>query len=311
MIRLRRHPFVPLAAALTLATLPTACAPAPSALPPPPLRQQDVRLAAVVDRLALAATPRCAERAGRTGLVLHALDQYAPASRPAVAAEFALGATAGVMAVVPGSPAAVAGVRPDDRLLAADGAAVARVTAGPATYATVAGTLDALDAATSDGAMTLRLERAGAAVTLALTTPPACRVRAVLTGDTRAQASTDGLYLKLSAGLLAELPATAEGDAELAAVVAHELAHVILGHPDAIRAGTARTRDTEAAADTLSIALMADSGVDPAAAPRFWRRFGPAHAPLFGDASHGGWRERAARLDAAIARLPPPGALPN
>ncbi len=295
---------VPVSFLLPLALALAGCAgvspPSGSAGPPATARQLDERLAAVTERLALAAVRRCPDPVGRTGLAIHALDQYTPRERDDARARFALGDTAGVMAVVPGSAADRAGVRADDRLVAADGIALPRSGSGGADFATVAATLDALEATAADGALALTVERAGVATTLRLSPPPGCRARAVLTGVRRAEASTDGVYLKASAGLLAEVP----DEAELAAVVAHELAHIVLAHRQAIRAGIARVRDTEEEADRLSVALLADAGYDPTSAARFWRRFGPAHDGLFGDPTHGGWRERAARLDEAVAALP-------
>ena len=264
------------------------------------LRAGDLRLATITDRLARAAEARCPERVGTTGLVVSTADQFDAASRLAIAAGLGLEETAGVVAVVPGSAADRAGVRAGDRLVAVDGEAAPVATAGPATFSTTRATLDLLDRAAADGALALTVARGGGTEILALAPPPACRVRPIVTGGGEARASTDGVNLKVSAGLLAEAP----DDDELAAVVAHELAHIVLGHRAAIDAGRARVRDTEEAADALSVALLAEAGIDPAAAARFWRRFGPAHAPLFGDPKHGGWRGRVARIETAIARLP-------
>lgn len=264
------------------------------------LRAGDLRLATIADRLARAAVARCPERVGATGLVVSTADQFDATGRASLTVALGLGGTAGVVAVVPGSAAERAGVRAGDRLVRVDGEAAPPATAGPATFETTRATLDLLDRAAADGALALTVARGGGTEELTLAPPPACRVRPIVTGDDRARASTDGVNLKVSTGLLAEVP----DDDELAAVVAHELAHIVLAHPQAIRAGQARVRDTEEAADALSVQLLADAGIDPAAAVRFWRRFGPAHAPLFGDTKHGGWRQRAERIEAAIARLP-------
>lgn len=283
-------------------------------------RAPDLRLATLTDRLATAAVARCADRQGRTGLVLHTLNQYAPADRASVAAGFGLSDRPAVLAIVPGSPAEVAGVQPDDTLLAADGEPMPNTKSSAATFETAAAAADVIDKAAADGEVTLTLSDAGGqprSVTLA--TPPICRVRPVVTGDTEARASTDGVYLKVSRGLLAELP-----DDELSAALAHEFAHILLRHPQAIRlAGGrgglfaplngrgARVRRTEEEADRLSVALLAEAGLDPTAAVRLWQGWGRrGGGGLFGDPSHGGWDDRVAILQRAIAALPPTRPMP-
>ena len=110
-------------------------------------------------------------------------------------------------------------------------------------------------------------------------------------------------------------------DNELAWVVAHELAHNILGHPQRLdKAKVNRglfqqfgksaklTRQTEDEADRLSIWLMAKAGYDPAAAVQFWQRYGPEHdSPLIRAATHSSWKDRITTLQAetevAVATL--------
>ena len=275
-------------------------------------RAAEARVGGIVLRLSTANLSRCRRRTGALGLVVHVLDQYRPGARPDVTAATGLGAGPGVFALTPGGAAAGAGVRPDDVLLRADGLTLPLATAGAATFATAAAVQDSLDRAAADGVATLDLRaRDGVERSVRIAAPPACLVRPMVTDERRGQASTDGLNLKVSRGLLADLP----DDGQLAAVLAHEFAHVVLAHPAAIRArggkgglfggGRGRfVRRTEEEADRLSVALLADAGFDPRAAVAFWRGWGRAHGQLFGDASHGGWDERVATLEAAIAALP-------
>ncbi len=284
-------------------------------------RAMDRRLASLTDRLARAAVARCADRQGSTGLVLHTADEYQPAARVRMAADFRLGDHPGVLALVPGSPAEQAGVRLDDEVLAADGSVMPVAARGSASYDTVAAVLDTLDKATADGRVTLSLRgRDGGERTVSFDAPPACRVRPVLLGDRDAGASTDGVNLKVTTGLLAEVP----DDDELSAAIAHELAHIVLRHPQAIRAAGgrgglvsassakgARVRRTEEEADRLSVALLTDAGIDPRAAVTLWREWGRRSDGLFGDPVHGGWDERVRTIEAAIAALPTPRAAPT
>lgn len=308
---------------LILATLSLfAVTPALSQNPPDPFasaRAAEARVGAVVERLALANRALCPVHAPALGLVLHTLDQYAPTERAEVAAAVGLAGPPAVFALVPGGAAGRAGVAVDDAIVRADGAPLPAASTGPARFTTTAAAQDALEGAGVDGTVTLLLRSpSGAERRVTLNPPLACRVRPIVTEDTDARASTDGLNLKISRGLLHQLP-----DDQLAAVLAHEFAHTVLAHPAAIRARGGKgglfaafnkrgrfVRRTEEAADRLSVVLLANAGFDPAAAVAFWRGWGRDHQALFGDSSHGGWDDRVAVLQAEIDDLPPPAAAP-
>lgn len=303
-------PALCLAAVLAAPTLarPAAADPFASA------RAAEGRVGEIVARLASANVALCDARVGAMGIVLHALDQYAPGQRAEVVAATGLDRAPAVFALVPGGLAERAGVRVDEAVLSVDGAMLPFASTGRATFATVAAARDVLDRAAADGSATLVVRStSGVERVVVLATPPACRVRPIVTDDDRGRASTDGLNLKISRGLLAEVP----DDGQLAAVLAHEFAHVVLGHPAAIREAGGRgglfaafngrgrfVRRTEEEADRLSVTLLAAAGFDPHAAVTFWRGWGRSHDGLFGDASHGGWDERVRTLEAAIADLP-------
>ncbi len=99
----------------------------------------------------------------------------------------------------------------------------------------------------------------------------------ILTTNER-RARSDGRVLQISYGLASELD-----DSELAVVVAHELAHVVLEHRRRLsEAGVVGgllgefgrnrrlTRTVETEADRLSAHLLANAGYDPAIAASFW-----------------------------------------
>lgn len=300
--------------ALALASLATAAAAQPMADPMAEERAMDRRLATLTDRLARGAVARCADRQGSTGLVLHTLDEYQIKARARLAADFHLGDHPAVLALVPGSAGEAAGVRLDDTVLSADGAAMPAAKLGDATYDTVAAATDTLDKATADGRLTLSLRaRDGSERTVTFDVAPMCRVRAVLRGDRHAGASTDGTNLTVTTGLLEQLI----DDDQLSAALAHELAHILLRHPQAIRMSSKRggrialVRRTEEEADRLSVALLGDAGIDPRAAVTLWSGWGRRSKGLFGDRSHGGWDERVRTIEAAIAALPPPPSPPT
>ena len=109
----------------------------------------------------------------------------------------------------------------------------------------------------------------------------------------------------------------ANDDDELAAAIAHELAHNILRHRARLDAAgvdrglgkqfgrSARLfKQTEVEADRLSVWLLAGAGYDPAAAARFWTAFGQRKGrPLFQAGTHPGWRDRVASLEAEAALI--------
>ena len=91
---------------------------------------------------------------------------------------------------------------------------------------------------------------------------------------------------------------------ELAAALAHEMAHNLLGHITYLGeygSGNGRGRDTERDADRLMPWLLANAGYDPWAASRMMRRWGPRHGGGFlRKRSHDGWDERADMIENEI-----------
>jgi predicted Zn-dependent protease len=94
--------------------------------------------------------------------------------------------------------------------------------------------------------------------------------------------------------------ALVQNDDELAAVLAHELAHNVLQHQSsANRKRSEREREVEA--DRLSLYLMDRAGFDPQASVAFWERFRPRRG-LF-SRSHPHWQKRVEILQQEIANL--------
>jgi len=92
----------------------------------------------------------------------------------------------------------------------------------------------------------------------------------------------------------------------LAAAIAHELAHNLLGHPAWLDKNGRKQRNiraTEREADRLMPWLLANGGYDPSAAERFMQEWGPGNdGGLFRGRTHDGWDERAEFI---AAELPP------
>jgi hypothetical protein len=237
------------------------------------LNHQDVRLAAVAERLLAANRALCRQEMPLTGIVLHSRDQY----RGSVAGDaFANGAVA-VAGVVPGSPAAAAEIVAGDGIAAiADRPTAAMMPAGEAPLR------DTAFAALSERAghpVAITLVRDGAPRTLSLDAPNGCRALVEIRAADSLDARSDGRVIQVNYGL-----ALAASDEQLAVVFAHELGHLVLEHRRRLEeAGVEKgffgefgrnrrlNRQVEVEADLISAHLLANAGYDPAIAPAFWR----------------------------------------
>lgn len=279
------------------------------------LRALDQRVATIGYRLATANTGICGTRSPAIGFVLHHRSQYDQAHRGAAVRAFGLGATPSILAVAEGSAAARAGLRIDDQILAIDGTPLPGDGSSreSGSFEIIRQSLGIVEAALADGEATVALARHGQPLSITWEPSPGCPSRFQLVPGERFGASADGQYVQVTADLALRV----EDDAELAAVLAHELAHNILKHRARLdeanvsrgilrefgrNAGLIRTTETEA--DLLSVYLLDRAGYPPEAAARFWERFGPQKPwGIFGSATHPNWKRRAAALREEIGRL--------
>ena len=279
------------------------------------IRVTDAAAAAIGFRLATANASLCDRLEPGLGLVLHTPEQYAPGLRGTAVQHFSLDGPVGVEAVIPGSPAARAGIAPGDVLSGVGAEKFAPPAAqAEATTAFLVDITRRIAALPVDGTVAVHGRRRGSDFAIAVNPLPACRTRFEVQFGKEFTAQADGEMVQLSSRFLAEFPAD-----QVAAVLAHELAHNILHHRERLEAqgvpfgmmsnfGKASRlfRQTEIEADILSVSLLANAGLDPSAAVRFWRAFGPEHSEgLFRGRSHPDWRDRVATIEKAIAGLGP------
>jgi beta-barrel assembly-enhancing protease len=133
---------------------------------------------------------------------------------------------------------------------------------------------------------------------------PACPSWFSVEPNAKTDAGADGERVRVTSGLMDFVA----DDHELAAVVAHELAHNLLGHPAMlakVRKDKAKAiRETELLADRLSVWLMANAGYNPGTAINFWQRYGPRKSSgIFGSPTHPHWKKRIMVLQQEINSL--------
>lgn len=321
-----RPPLLPLTP-LIAAALVSACgqAPAPAAsavvVPPEPaqrlsaLTDLDQRVARVSARLLSVNADLCPTLRQSAGWTLHSASQYGSEIRPFAEERFGLsGDLPGVLAAPEGSPAAGAGVRIGDLLLAVDGERLeAGVAGGAAQYEGLAANLRRIDRALSAGPAEILVRRGGAERTVTVEPRQACGYDVQVDPSGELNARADGARLFISTALAS----FAANDDELALILGHELAHHVLGHRRFTeRGGDGRfsnpgwtpadggAGNRERQADRVGLILAARAGYDPSVAPGFWRRFGESNwrvrYPQIGHASAG---SRAAALEEVVAEI--------
>lgn len=277
------------------------------------LNDQDVLVEAVGFRLATANADLC-RHGWSAGFSVHTVQQYGADYRKAAAQMFRLHDHVGIMSVVPGSPAAAAGIRKGDAILAVDGRALpmSRRARAAADFTRTGAAQRLIVRAFEDGIAAISLMRAGKPIDLEVRAVRACPSIFQLVPRRGMNGEANGFYVQVSS----DLAAIAQSPDELAALLGHELAHNILGHRSSLdRLGVARgllapfgrnarlIRATESEADRLSIHLLARAGYAPEQAIRFWERVRDATRTPLGDPTHPRWSQRLRSMQTEQARI--------
>lgn len=264
------------------------------------LADADARLVTIGRRLAKGGAGLCGGRVSNPGWTIEDVEQFGLALRGPVRASLGLGDLPTIVSVEPGSAAARAGLRKGDQIVSVNGVGI-----GAASARASRSRQDRLEAARAP--LRVEVRRGGEPIAVQVAPEPGCASDFLIgRGQGLRAASSNGARVTVSAQIID----FAAGDDELALVLAHELAHNILGHnkgyaPQRIagadRSG-ARGPDREREADRWALYLMARAGYDISKAPNFWRRWGPRTGfGIFSDGSHPDWRDRAARAEAEVA----------
>lgn len=260
------------------------------------LRALDLRAARVAFALRVANRDQCPQTAPLFGWTLHNAAQYSPRVRPSAQRLFGLVEDyPALLVVVPGGPAAAAGLEPDDTLIAANGVLMGEGRLDPvASFAPLSASIEQLQSAIAFSGR-LQIRRNGQTLERAISPQSGCAYETQVNPSGHLQASADARRVFVSSAMVE----FTRDDDELAIVLGHEYAHIILGHPPdpleparrtARRAPGPRTADQELAADRLGLQLAHRAGYDIGAAPRLlerlgrtrpWLRFLPSgHPPL-------------------------------
>jgi beta-barrel assembly-enhancing protease len=263
----------------------------------------DARVATVGYQLAAASTPFCKHKLRNPGWVLHGIGQY-PDVKTARAAFGFNRWSVNIAAVVPGGPAAQLGLSAGDAMMSLNGTRWdKRMHILP--FADEDGvedlrqTFDRLWA--QKGTVEVEFETQREAKLLNFAPPPICASDFWVDTRNKLDAGADGERVRITSALVEYVAS----DDELAAVIAHELSHNLLGHRarlDATKKGKTRAiRTTEEEADRLSVWLMVNAGYDPKAALRFWERYGRQYGlGIFTENTHHQWKTRVAMMQAEL-----------
>lgn len=197
------------------------------------------------------------------GMRFVSIESVEPAARPEALASGLLGDEPRLLFAGAGLPAARAGVRVGDRLVAIEGFEI-----GPKEPARgqFAGTVER--AIRERGTVAFMLERAGAPYLVELKPTVSCAVNVFLDTLPLPNAFTNGEDILILAGLLV----VAQSERDLAAVIGHELAHVLEDRTRGRRARQADPLAAEIEADRLGLFLAARAGYDVTGAHAIFER---------------------------------------
>jgi len=224
------------------------------------------------------------------GLITYSAKSYSKHIRSEAASALGLDDTPVIFHVVPGSPAAIAGVQSGDTILDENNEPIS------------AAALRKIQTA-DNGQSRLRVRRGSDDIDLDVQTVPACDYSLGLRNSDAVNAFATGRSIYVTTGMM-DFTKT---DEELAAILGHELAHNTMGHirkiiTNSVLSGfaTRYTRPFESEADYVGLYYAARAGYEIENVEDIWRRIGERHPRGIGRAkTHPATPDRFLRLKAA------------
>ena len=267
----------------------------------------DARVQSIGWQLASANAAYCAQRQPAIGLLLQDIQAYdnPQEARLALGLSPSEAGDIAIQAVAAGSPAQRSGLQPNLPVLAIAGQDTKSLAPGRHGYDREATLRDLLDSALArDGAVDLLVGTHAQNSTVHIVGHVTCPARFEVLLENSVRAAADGERVVVSRGFIARLGS----DEELAVVLAHELAHNLLGHRaelDAKGRSIPQVRTREIEADRLSVWLLANANFDPHIAARFWETIGRRlYRGILLSPTHLRWRSRYDLIQAEIAAMP-------
>lgn len=232
------------------------------------IRSSIIRLAEVNWRLSQAARPLCPSQSAGYGLRFDSLDAYPVANRELISSALGISQLPQVLAIAPSGPSAKSELRVGDVILEINGQPTASVLAdvdGVSTAHRLEFFLSTLNLSQS---LILTIQRTGIDVaTVTLSPVPSCTYVAVVVPEKSRKAYSDRQGLAVTSGMMSEISI----DDQLAWVVGHELAHILL--TDYVELHRIRGKRKEDLADELGLRLAQCAGYDTSAAIEYLNDF--------------------------------------
>lgn len=288
------------------------------------------RLRAVAWPLEVAAVGFCSDPVFASGFTFASLYSVGAADRDLAKEALALEEQVAVSDVVPGGPAAAAGMVPGDVLVSVGTTTIPEGQAGPDAARA------ALEAGHAGGGQyEIAVGRSGRLHVLTVEPVLACRQGTYVTNDNELNAFATGSDIVVTSGMM-----RFADDQELAVVVGHEIAHNLMGHLDAqrsnsllgaflgaladvavsyatgystggdyARAGASMgaqrfSQDFEREADYVGAYILARAGYSPENAAQFWRQMAVANPGSIGiGGTHPTTAERFVRLERTATEI--------
>lgn len=267
------------------------------------LRERDQRVAEVGFRLRAANKDHCPMVGPLPGWTLHNAAQYAVRIRSLASAHFRLvGDFPSLLAVAPNSPAWSAGLRSDDVLLSVNERPLGSFTSvdGEASFDSLAQAAALLEHELARPA-TLQILRYGERLQITMPAGRGCLIESQVDPSSELQAEANAQRVFITTAMVD----FAGADDELAFVLAHEYAHIILGHAPPAPGGeeaplaapvspraSALSEVEELAADRLGLSLVHNAGFKVGAAPALIERLGRERRRLSAWPSGSRWTDR-------------------